>query len=1223
MTLATQPTDNVIVTVASGDTDIATVSPSKLTFSTSNYNTAKTVTVTGSQDTDGKDESTTVSNTASGGGYNNLSANYAAKVTDDDRALTVSALSGTLTEGSNTTKTYTVKLAAEPAASVTVAVASQDEGAATVSPSKLTFSTSNYNTNQTVTVSPVDDLDGENETVTIANTADSGYGSVTANVTANVTDDDSKNLSISPVSGTVTEGSNTPTTYTVTLSALPTANVTVSVTSGDTDAATVSPSSLTFSTSSYNTAQTVTVSAEDDADGRDESVTISNEADGGGYDDVSENYTASVTDDDRALTVSALSGTLTEGSNTTKTYTVKLAAKPAASVTVAVASEDTDAATVSPSKLTFSTSSWNKNKTVRVSAVDDLDGENESVTITNTADAGYGSVTASTTASVTDDDTKALTLSVSPAGDTVVEGSTATYTVKLATEPTDNVTVSVISSDTEIATVSPSKLTFTTDNYNTAQTVTVTGAQDDDGKDEGVTITNEADGGGYNGVSEDHPIDVTDDDRALTVSALSETLTEGANRPATYTVKLAAEPAASVTVAVASEDTEAATVGPSKLTFSTSNYNTAQTVTVSAVDDDDGENESVTITNTADAGYGSVTANATASVTDDDTKALTLSASPAGNTVVEGSTAKYTVKLATKPTSNVTVSVSSGDTDIATVSPSKLTFSASNYNTTKTVTVSGVQDDDGKDESVTIAHAASGGGYGSVSANYTAKVTDDDRALTVSALSGTLTEGSNKTGTYTVKLAAEPAASVTVAVASQDEGAATVSPSKLTFSTSDYNTAQTVTVSPVDDLDGENESVTIANTADAGYGSVTASATATVTDDDSKNLSISPISGTVTEGSNTPVTYTVTLSALPTNNVTVSVSSGDTNAATVSPSKLTFSTSNYNTNQTVSVSGVDDSDGRDESVTISHAASGGGYNNVSENYTANVADDDRALTVTPTSVTVGEASTVKYKVKLAASPAASVTVSVASGDTDAATVSPSKLTFSTSSWNNNKTVTISGVHDADGTDESVPITNTADAGYGSVTASVTANVIDDDRGLTFSPTSVTVDEGSTATYTVKLATQPSASVTVSVARQSGGDTDLTVSAGSPLTFTTSSYNTAQTVTVSAAEDNTDSINGTAAFTHAASGGNYANVTGSVTVTEADNDRNLAVTPTSVTVGEGSSAKYTVKLVAKPSTSVTVSVSSNDTGATRVSPSRLVFTTSSYNTNKTVTVRAVT
>ena len=47
--------------------------------------------------------------------------------------------------------------------------------------------------------------------------------------------------------------------------------------------------------------------------------------------------------------------------------------------------------------------------------------------------------------------------------------------------------------------------------------------------------------------------------------------------------------------------------------------------------------------------------------------------------------------------------------------------------------MTGAADDDGKDESTTVAHTSSGGGYGSVSANYTAKVTDDDRGVTVSA----------------------------------------------------------------------------------------------------------------------------------------------------------------------------------------------------------------------------------------------------------------------------------------------------------------------------------------------------------------------------------------------------------------------------------------------------------------------------------------------------------
>ena len=71
-------------------------------------------------------------------------------------------------------------------------------------------------------------------------------------------------------------------------------------------------------------------------------------------------------------------------------------------------------------------------------------------------------------------------------------------------------------------------------------------------------------------------------------------------------------------------------------------------------------------------------------------------------------------------------------------------------------------------------------------------------------------------------------------------------------------------------------------------------------------------------------------------------------------------------------------------------------------------------------------------------------------------------------------------------------------------STVTVSVKDDDRTLKFSSTSVTVDEGTTATYTVELKTEPSTSVTVSVTRQSG-DQNLKISAGSSLTFTTSDW----------------------------------------------------------------------------------------------------------------------
>ena len=56
-------------------------------------------------------------------------------------------------------------------------------------------------------------------------------------------------------------------------------------------------------------------------------------------------------------------------------------------------------------------------------------------------------------------------------------GSTDTFTVVLDAQPTSNVVISVVSSDTGEATVSAGTLTFTNGNWDSSQTVTITGWQ--------------------------------------------------------------------------------------------------------------------------------------------------------------------------------------------------------------------------------------------------------------------------------------------------------------------------------------------------------------------------------------------------------------------------------------------------------------------------------------------------------------------------------------------------------------------------------------------------------------------------------------------------------------------------------------------------------------------------------------------------------------------------
>ena len=538
-------------------------------------------------------------------------------------------------------------------------------------------------------------------------------------------------------------------------------------------------------------------------------------------------------------------------------------------------------------------------------------------------------------------------------------------------------------------------------------------------------------------------------------------------------MRLAARPSGPVTVELSSGDTGAVAV-PVRFVFTTGNWNQPRTVTVRGVDDEDTTDESVTVTHTASGGgYASVTGTVTVDVDDDDTVPPGLVFSPRQVDVGEGDTATYTMRLAARPSGPVTVELSSGDTGAVAV-PVRFVFTTGNWNQPRTVTVRGVDDEDTTDESVTVTHTASGGGYASVTGTVTVDVDDDDTVPPGLVFSPRQVDvGEGDTATYTMRLAARPSGPVTVELSSGDTGAVAV-PVRFVFTTGNWNQPRTVTVRGVDDEDTTDESVTVTHTASGGgYASVTGTVTVDVDDDDTvpPGLVFSPRQVDVGEGAT--ATYTMRLAARPSGPVTVELSSGDTGAVAV-PVRFVFTTSNWNQPRTVTVRGVEDDDTSDESVAVSHEASGGGYASVTGTVTVDVDDDDTVppgLVFSASSVDVGEGDTATYTMRLAAQPTAAVTVEVRSGDAGAVAV-PASFVFTTGNWNQPRTVTVRGVEDDDFSDESVAVSHEASGGgYASVTGTVTVDVDDDDTvppGLVFSASSVDVGEGDTATYTMRL-----------------------------------------------------------------------------------------------------------------------------------------------------------
>ena len=125
--------------------------------------------------------------------------------------------------------------------------------------------------------------------------------------------------------------------------------------------------------------------------------------------------------------------------------------------------------------------------------------------------------------------------------------------------------------------------------------------------------------------------------------------------------------------------------------------------------------------------------------------------------------------------------------------------------------------------------------------------------------------------------------------------------------------------------------------------------------------------------------------------------------------------------------------------------------------------------------------------------------------------------------------------------------------YSSVSSNQAQNYTGTVQTFTVSGTdSVTVPERGTAQFQVKLSAQPDSTVSASVSRVSG-DSDISVQSGSSLTFTSTNWNTYQTVTLSAAED-ADTTNGTATIRISASGIPNKDIT----ATESDNDPSVGI-----------------------------------------------------------------
>ena len=1030
--------------------------------------------------------------------------------------------------------------------------------------------------------------------------------------------------------------------YTVQLDAEPSEAVMITV-AGGTGVVNVTPPMWTLDTNNWQAGEQFTVTAVEDDNAVDETVTLTHTAMVGDDEVTLKNVsvTVRITDaGERGVTVDETSLTVVESEDPV-TYDVSLESQPTGNVTVDVGGA-TGELTVSPPRLIFTPTDYGP-KTVMVFAGEDDDAVNDSATLTHTVSGGDYTGEFASSVEITVDDNDELGVMVSTNSLEIAAGARDTYMIVLTSEPARSVVIRVVEDSRDVS-VTPTSMTFSSTNWDDPRAVRVS-VSSSAAAAGSVQITHTAsssdsDYDEFEIGSVD--VDYTIDQPRVTLSR--GTLRIGEGDSGTYTVRLATAATVDVDVEVPS-GADHLTVRPTQLSFAMdaaaeNAWNKAQTVTVIADEDPDAVDDETTLTHSV----GTTTVNATnmvVTVVDNDSRGVTVD--PTSLTVNEGASGSYSVVLDTEPTGDVTVTITGASGDV-TVDPPQLTFvvdaNANNaWFKAKPVTVKAADDPDGEPEDdVTLRHTVRGADYaGTRVSNVTVTVQEDEmRGVTVDMPALTIAEGMS--ATYKVALTAQPTGTVTVMVDGAS-GDVTVSPWRLFFTTSNWNVSQDVEVKVGEDADGEHDAaVTLTHVASGGgYNGISGGeVTVATTDDDLKGVTVSPRALTVNEGSSAS-SYTVVLRTEPTGPVTITLGGLDEAQAQsliVSPKKsLTFTARNWNVPQVVTVRAAEDSDGEASPVMLSHTASGGGYDKLDPAplpVTVTIRDNDMpGITVTPTSLEIAEGSSKTYTVVLNTQPAADVTVTVggASGDVSA---SPTELVFTAGNWNAPRPVTVH-VRDDDtevpDQEVTVRLTHTV-SGYGGVTSDEFVVTIKDNdaAGVVINPTSLSITEGGSGTYTMVLTKRPSDRVTVEV---SGATGDVRVN--TPVRFSTSDWNNEKTVTVRVSEDDDAVRDAGVTLTHKVTGadeyvdkdpddpGEQPLTISSVRVTLNENDiKGVTVNPTALTIAAGRSGTYRVRLNTEPTDDVTIEVTSPTEDVT-VPSLPLVFTTGNWSSEQTVTV----
>ena len=375
------------------------------------------------------------------------------------------------------------------------------------------------------------------------------------------------------------------------------------------------------------------------------------------------------------------------------------------------------------------------------------------------------------------------------------------------------------------------------------------------------------------------------------------------------------------------------------------------------------------------------------------------------------------------------------------------------------------------------------------------------------------------------------------------------------------------------------------------------------------------------------------LNAKPNSDAIVTIKSDHNDRLSISKPSLIFTASNWDTEQSVKFTAIDDHIANGDlnfSITINSSSDDSRFNNIEYTVQVKIKDnDDVGIIYDDSSIILNEGQSVVRTFKLKSQPLADVVLNISSDHNDKLTISSKQMIFTSSNWNINQSVIFTAIDDniASG-DLSFNIKikpSSTDALYNNIPENVIPVTVKDDdiAGIIYDSTSSILNEGQYITRTFKLKSQPTSNVTLNIS--SNNSSRLSISKPS-LIFTASNWDTEQSVKFTAIDDSIDDGDVTVSVNIKSSSAdiNYNNLSSGFEIIVKDNDTSgIIADTTQATINEGQHITRTFKLKSQPTSNVVLNISSNDTNSRlSISKSSLVFTESNWNIEQSVVFTAI-